>query len=100
MNENDDMLREHVYQQEIVGILRARARGGMAWDEDLEFAADRIEGLERQRNGLQEVYERALLWKHRYQDALDRITKHPKCHRLIMQIACEALRGGVEREEG
>lgn len=36
----------------------------------------------------------------RAEAALDKITKHPDCHRLIMQIACEALRGGVEREEG
>lgn len=36
----------------------------------------------------------------RLRAALDKITKHPDCHRLIMQIACEALRGGVEREEG
>lgn len=36
----------------------------------------------------------------RLRAALDRITKHPRCHRLIMAIACEALRGGVEREEG
>ena len=39
-------------------------------------------------------------YTHRLRAALDRITKHPDCHRLIMAIACEALRGGVEREEG
>lgn len=44
------------------------------------------------------AYVRLVRWfkeerglRKRYAAALDRITKHPKCHRLIMAIACEAL---------